>query len=305
MKEANTLINSVIYLHLFLPTIFGGPICKTGNPVTDDIKLIDELVGNLPNDYKIQIKYISKVPNVTDTCWLHLTVPEMSFSLDVLLEKFAKNSSNYLIIENLHRILDGIHNCLSDDRKDYHEESEFSCEKSNLEPKQYFSYFNEIITAFQLAEDTNPCDAEAICRPIEPPDAGRGSNSTAHTLEQTNKTRAPKCERTHPELGRLVRAKRHSLTAKETTAETGDPNTVKGQCANCVTSVDYLPAIGISIVCTVIITTFLTYLVIRVQKHCERNRRIRNYQTDVEQEQNREGIEQQGQFILENQESLT
>ncbi|XP_072407924.1 kit ligand a isoform X4 [Chiloscyllium punctatum] len=256
LKIILTLINSVIYLHLFLPTIFGGPICKTGNPVTDDIKLIDELVGNLPNDYKIQIKYISKVPNVTDTCWLHLTVPEMSFSLDVLLEKFAKNSSNYLIIENLHRILDGIHNCLSDDKKDYHEESEFSCEKSNLEPKQYFSYFNEIITAFQLAEDTNPCDAEAICRPIEPPDAG-------------------------------------------------DPNTVKGQCANCVTSVDYLPAIGISIVCTVIITTFLTYLVIRVQKHCERNRRIRNYQTDVEQEQNREGIEQQGQFILENQESLT
>ncbi|XP_048464016.1 kit ligand-like isoform X1 [Rhincodon typus] len=305
MKEANTLINSVIYLHLFLPTIFGGPICKTGNPVTDDIKRIDELVGNLPNDYKIQIKYISKIPNVTDTCWLRLTVSEMSFSLDGLLEKFAKNSSNYLIIENLHRVLDGIHNCLYEDRKDYQEESEFNCEKSNLEPKQYFSYFNEIITAFQLAEDTNPCDAEAVCRPTEPPDAGRGSNSTAHTLEQTNKTRAPKCERTHPELGRLVRAKRHSLTAKETTPETGDPNTMKGECAHCVTSVNYLPAIGISIVCIVIITTFLTYLVIRVQKNCERNRRIKSYQMDIEQECKREENEQDGQFILENQESLT
>ncbi|XP_048464017.1 kit ligand-like isoform X2 [Rhincodon typus] len=263
MKEANTLINSVIYLHLFLPTIFGGPICKTGNPVTDDIKRIDELVGNLPNDYKIQIKYISKIPNVTDTCWLRLTVSEMSFSLDGLLEKFAKNSSNYLIIENLHRVLDGIHNCLYEDRKDYQEESEFNCEKSNLEPKQYFSYFNEIITAFQLAEDTNPCDAEAVCRPTEPPDA------------------------------------------EETTPETGDPNTMKGECAHCVTSVNYLPAIGISIVCIVIITTFLTYLVIRVQKNCERNRRIKSYQMDIEQECKREENEQDGQFILENQESLT
>ncbi|XP_069760407.1 kit ligand a isoform X3 [Narcine bancroftii] len=168
MKEANTLINSVICLQLFLLNIFGGPICKTGNPVTDDIKRIDELVGNLPSDYKIQIRYISKVPNVTNTCWLHLTVPEMSFSLDALLEKFARNSSNYLIIENLHRILYGIHNCLSEDGKDYVDESEFNCEKSNLEPKQYFNYFSEIIDVFQSAEDSSPCDSEVVCRMEEP-----------------------------------------------------------------------------------------------------------------------------------------
>ncbi|XP_051885792.1 kit ligand a isoform X2 [Pristis pectinata] len=190
MKEANTLINSVIYLQLFLLNIFGGPICKTGNPVTDDIKRIDELVGNLPSDYKIEIRYISKVPNVTDTCWLHLTVPEMSFSLDALLEKFAKNSSNYLIIENLHRILDGIHNCLSEDGKDYVDESEFNCEKSNLEPKQYFNYFNEIITAFQTAEDSSPCDSDVICRmerpdpdqPISDPNHIKGGCTSCATL---------------------------------------------------------------------------------------------------------------------------
>ncbi|XP_078423889.1 kit ligand a isoform X1 [Cetorhinus maximus] len=302
MKEANTFINSVIYLHLFLPNIFGGPICKTGNPVTDDIKRIDELVGNLPSDYKIQIKYISKVPNVTDTCWLHLTVPEMSFSLDGLLEKFAKNSSNYLIIENLHRILDGIHNCLSDD-KDYQEESEFNCEKSNLEPKQYFNYFSEIITAFQSAEDTNPCDAAAVCRTMEPPDAGRGSNCTAHTLEQTNKTRAPKCERTHPEL---VRAKRHSLTAKQPTLETSDPGSFKGYCTDHIAPSDYVFVIGISIVCTVIITVFFTCLFIRVQKNCRRNRRNRNDHIDIEQTQQREeNALEESQFIHENQDSLT
>uniref|UniRef100_UPI00398E33C8 kit ligand a isoform X2 n=1 Tax=Pristiophorus japonicus TaxID=55135 RepID=UPI00398E33C8 len=303
MKEANTLINSVIYLQLFLPNIFGGPMCKTGNPVTDDIKRIDELVGNLPSDYKIQIKYISKIPNVTDTCWLHLTVPEMSFSLDALLEKFAKNSSNYLIIKNLHRVLDGIHNCLAEDREDNVDESEFSCEKSDLEPKQYFSYFSEIISAFQSAEDNSPCDSEAICKMTEQPDAGHGSNSTAHTLEQTNKTRARKCQHTAPELGRLVRAKRHSLTATEQPSpETNEPNSVTGHCAECVTSVEYLPAIGITIVCTLTITVILTCL---VQKIWRRNRRNTSYQTDVEQELRREGNEQEGQFIHENQDSLT
>ncbi|XP_078423892.1 kit ligand a isoform X2 [Cetorhinus maximus] len=263
MKEANTFINSVIYLHLFLPNIFGGPICKTGNPVTDDIKRIDELVGNLPSDYKIQIKYISKVPNVTDTCWLHLTVPEMSFSLDGLLEKFAKNSSNYLIIENLHRILDGIHNCLSDD-KDYQEESEFNCEKSNLEPKQYFNYFSEIITAFQSAEDTNPCDAAAVCRTMEPPDA------------------------------------------EQPTLETSDPGSFKGYCTDHIAPSDYVFVIGISIVCTVIITVFFTCLFIRVQKNCRRNRRNRNDHIDIEQTQQREeNALEESQFIHENQDSLT
>lgn len=188
MKEANTLINIVIFLQFFLLNIFGGPICKTGNPVTDDIRRIDELVGNLPSDYKIQIRYISKVPNVTDTCWLHLTVPEMSFSLDALSEKFAKNSSNFLIIENLHRILHGIHNCLSQDGKDYVDESEFNCEKSDLVPKQYFTYFNEIISAFQSAGDSSPCDSEVVCR-MEGPDTEELQTDLNHFKEG-----CPHCE---------------------------------------------------------------------------------------------------------------
>ncbi|XP_078075755.1 kit ligand a isoform X3 [Mustelus asterias] len=264
MKEANTFINSLIYLHLFLPNIFGGPICKSGNPVTDDIKLIDELVGNLPSDYKIQIKYISKVPNVTDTCWLHLTVPAMSFSLDGLLEKFAKNSSNYLIIENLRRVLNGIHNCLSDNRKNYGEESEFNCEKSNLEPKRYFNYFSEIITAFQSADDTNPCDAEVVCSMME------------------------------------------SSDAEQPTLEARDPNSFKGHCTDCIMLADQVTVIGISIVCTVLTTVFLTCLFIRGQKNCRSNRRSRNYQIDIEQEQQREeNTQEEGQFMHENQDSLT
>ncbi|XP_032893913.1 kit ligand-like isoform X1 [Amblyraja radiata] len=301
MKEANTLINIVIFLQFFLLNIIGGPICKTGNPVTDDIRRIDELVGNLPSDYKIQIRYISKVSNVTDTCWLHLTVPEMSFSLDALSEKFAKNSSNYLIIENLHRILHGIHNCLSEDGKDYVDESEFNCEKSDLVPKQYFTYFNEIISAFQSAGDSSPCDSEVVCR-MEGPDTGRGSNSTSHTLEQTNKTCVPRCERTLPELGRLVRAKRHSLRAKE--LQNG-LNRFKEGCPHCETVMGYLPTILIATACTVSAMLILVCLIVQLQKHQRRNSTSQSYQTDIESERQREENEQAVQFIAGNEDSCT
>ncbi|XP_072124252.1 kit ligand a isoform X1 [Mobula birostris] len=300
MKEANTLINSVICLQLFLPNIFGGPICKTGNPVTDDIKRIDELVGNLPSDYKIQIRYISKVPNVTDTCWLHLTVPEMSFSLDILSDKFAKNSSNYLIIEKLHRILDGIHNCLSEDGKDYVDESEYTCEKSNMEPRQYFNYFNEIIGAFQSAEDSSPCDSDVICR-VEGPDTGRVSNSTLYTLEQITKTCVPRCEHTHPERGRPVRAKRHSLTANQPIS---DLNHIKGGCINCATLMDHFSVILITVACTGTITVILTCLIVQTQKNRRTRSSIRN-PTDNECEAARWETEQHVQFITENQDSCT
>ncbi|XP_072124255.1 kit ligand a isoform X3 [Mobula birostris] len=279
MKEANTLINSVICLQLFLPNIFGGPICKTGNPVTDDIKRIDEL---------------------TDTCWLHLTVPEMSFSLDILSDKFAKNSSNYLIIEKLHRILDGIHNCLSEDGKDYVDESEYTCEKSNMEPRQYFNYFNEIIGAFQSAEDSSPCDSDVICR-VEGPDTGRVSNSTLYTLEQITKTCVPRCEHTHPERGRPVRAKRHSLTANQPIS---DLNHIKGGCINCATLMDHFSVILITVACTGTITVILTCLIVQTQKNRRTRSSIRN-PTDNECEAARWETEQHVQFITENQDSCT
>ncbi|XP_072914957.1 kit ligand a isoform X3 [Hemitrygon akajei] len=245
MKEANTLINSVICLQLFLPNIFGGPICKTGNPVTDDIKRIDELVGNLPSDYKIQIRYISKVPNV-----------------------------------------------------DYVDESEYTCEKSNLEPRQYFNYFNEIIGAFQSAEDSSPCDSDVICR-VEEPDAGRVSNSTLYTLEQITKTCVPRCEHTHPERGRPVRAKRHSLTANQPLS---DLNHIKGGCINCATLMDHFPVILTTVACTATITVILTCLIVQTQK---RKRNSRRNPTDNEREAARWETEQDVQFIAENQDSCT
>uniref|UniRef100_A0A4W3I131 Kit ligand n=1 Tax=Callorhinchus milii TaxID=7868 RepID=A0A4W3I131_CALMI len=110
-NSLRTLINSIIYLQLFLTTLFGENICQKGNPVTDDIKDIDKLVGNLPSDYSIEINFFPKIAN-NDSCWMYLTVPEMSLSLDSLLRKFAENSSNYLIIKKLQRIMDGIYSCL-------------------------------------------------------------------------------------------------------------------------------------------------------------------------------------------------
>ncbi|XP_042191736.1 kit ligand a isoform X5 [Callorhinchus milii] len=166
-ERFQTLINSIIYLQLFLTTLFGENICQKGNPVTDDIKDIDKLVGNLPSDYSIEINFFPKIANANDSCWMYLTVPEMSLSLDSLLRKFAENSSNYLIIKKLQRIMDGIYSCLVAASKDL-EEMDYDCESSSRKPTDYFDYFREIVNTFQRADNNCPCDSEVVCSRIDP-----------------------------------------------------------------------------------------------------------------------------------------
>ncbi|XP_042191733.1 kit ligand a isoform X2 [Callorhinchus milii] len=324
MKKANTLINSIIYLQLFLTTLFGENICQKGNPVTDDIKDIDKLVGNLPSDYSIEINFFPKIANANDSCWMYLTVPEMSLSLDSLLRKFAENSSNYLIIKKLQRIMDGIYSCLVAASKDL-EEMDYDCESSSRKPTDYFDYFREIVNTFQRADNNCPCDSEVVCSRIDPTTPGRGSNSTAHVLEQSNKTRASKCERIHPELARPGRAKRHILTASEhggqlahsTSAEQSsvgsfqrkeDPTTEipfsidsesRIEDPGCRTSVKYLIVVIVTILSTVSLSVPLTCLAVRLKQ------RRRNRENQSQPEERREENEVQTQFMCEPAQSMT
>ncbi|XP_042191734.1 kit ligand a isoform X3 [Callorhinchus milii] len=298
-ERFQTLINSIIYLQLFLTTLFGENICQKGNPVTDDIKDIDKLVGNLPSDYSIEINFFPKIANANDSCWMYLTVPEMSLSLDSLLRKFAENSSNYLIIKKLQRIMDGIYSCLVAASKDL-EEMDYDCESSSRKPTDYFDYFREIVNTFQRADNNCPCDSEVVCSRIDPTTPGRGSNSTAHVLEQSNKTRASKCERIHPELARPGRAKRHILTANPTTEI---PFSIDSESRiedpGCRTSVKYLIVVIVTILSTVSLSVPLTCLAVRLKQ------RRRNRENQSQPEERREENEVQTQFMCEPAQSMT
>ncbi|ETE64252.1 Kit ligand, partial [Ophiophagus hannah] len=116
---SQTWIITCFYLQLLLlyPLIKAQSPC--GNPVTDDVNEIAVLVGNLPDDYMIALRYVQKTDTLPYHCWLHLMVPELLNSLHNLLNKFKEFPdmsnvlSNYSIINKLRRIIFDVMACLS------------------------------------------------------------------------------------------------------------------------------------------------------------------------------------------------
>ncbi|XP_074868222.1 kit ligand isoform X3 [Carettochelys insculpta] len=120
MKKTQTWIITCFYLQLLLLSPLARAQGRCGNPVTDDVNDITKLVGNLPNDYMIPLRYVRKMDTLPNHCWLHLMVPEFSNSLNNLLQKFSDMSdvlSNYSIINNLTRIILDIMSCLDSEKK--------------------------------------------------------------------------------------------------------------------------------------------------------------------------------------------
>ncbi|XP_053113884.1 kit ligand isoform X2 [Hemicordylus capensis] len=136
MKKAQTWIITCFYLQLLLlnPLIKAQSPC--GNPVTDDV-----------ND-------IAKLPN---HCWLHLMVPELSKSLNNLLNKFTELSemsdvlSNYSIINNLTRIINDLMACMSSNKnKNFRKQNSHLYEERTFVPRDFFQHFYSTIEIYKV-----------------------------------------------------------------------------------------------------------------------------------------------------------
>uniref|UniRef100_A0A8D2Q7V4 Kit ligand n=1 Tax=Varanus komodoensis TaxID=61221 RepID=A0A8D2Q7V4_VARKO len=60
-----TWIITCFYLQLLLLNPLVKAQSRCGNPVTDDVNNIGKLVGNLPNDYMIPLKYVRKMDSLS------------------------------------------------------------------------------------------------------------------------------------------------------------------------------------------------------------------------------------------------
>ncbi|XP_015279612.1 PREDICTED: kit ligand [Gekko japonicus] len=155
MKKAQTWIITCFYLQLLLfsPLVKAQNPC--GNPVTDDVNDIKKLVDNLPNDYRITLKYVEKMDSLPNHCWLHLMVPELTNSLNNLLQKFNEISdmsdvlSNYSIINNLTRIIYDIMACLSPKNKNFIKQSDYLYKEVQLFPEDFFEHFYNTIEVYK------------------------------------------------------------------------------------------------------------------------------------------------------------
>ncbi|NXF24177.1 SCF protein, partial [Rhodinocichla rosea] len=147
-----------LQLLLLNPLVKAQSSC--GNPVTDDVNDIAKLVGNLPNDYMITLKYVPKMDSLPSHCWLHLMVPEFSKSLLNLLQKFSDIPdmsdvlSNYSIINNLTRIINDLMACLAFDKnKDFVKENGHLYEEGHFIPEDFFRHFNSTIEVYKESAD--------------------------------------------------------------------------------------------------------------------------------------------------------
>ncbi|XP_008109097.1 kit ligand [Anolis carolinensis] len=168
MKTAQTWIITCFYLQLLLL----HPLVKTqspcGNPVTDDVNDIAKLVGNLPNDYMIALKYVRKMDTLPNHCWLHLMVPELSKSLSNLLNKFTEFSdmpdvlSNYSIINNLRRIINDLMECLSSTKyRNFRQHHDHLYEEGRFIPEEFFKHFSNTVESYKILAKT-PVQSDCV-----------------------------------------------------------------------------------------------------------------------------------------------
>ncbi|KAM5171231.1 kit ligand [Mantella aurantiaca] len=150
MKKTKTWIVTCIYLQLLF-ICFGSP-CK--NPVTDAVNQIDVLVGNLPNDYKMQVRYISR-NSLSKQCWLYVMVHEMSECISQLSSKLSNTSQNYHILHNLSPIFREIRHCVKLNDKDYVMDFLDTVPEVYLSAKDVFILVNETISIFMEINNTN------------------------------------------------------------------------------------------------------------------------------------------------------
>ncbi|NXV75722.1 SCF protein, partial [Atlantisia rogersi] len=164
-----------LQLLLLNPLVKAQSSC--GNPVTDDVNDIAKLVGNLPSDYVIALKHVPKMDSLPNHCWLRLMVPEFSKSLHYLLQKFSDISamsdvlSNYLIINNLTRIINDLMECLAFDKnKDFVKENDHLYVEGHFSPKDFFEHFNNTIEVYRELADTSDKNDCILPSTVETPE---------------------------------------------------------------------------------------------------------------------------------------
>lgn len=144
--------------------------------MTDDVNDIAKLVGNLPNDYMITLKYVQKMDTLPDHCWLHLMIPELQRSLSNLLSKFTEFSdmsdviSNYSIINNLTRIINDLMACLSSNNKNknFSKQNVHLYEEGKFSPEDFFKHFSSAIEIYRLIAKT-PVQSVCVLPPTTEP----------------------------------------------------------------------------------------------------------------------------------------
>ncbi|KAF4079809.1 hypothetical protein AMELA_G00182550 [Ameiurus melas] len=133
-----------------LVLLFSGLVACSGvfgSPLTDDVATLDTLRENIPKDYKIRVRYISK--DVGGMCWVHLNLYPAESSLKNLALKFGNVSSNRENITIFITMLQGLRVTIDNEELESTMQA-FKCHyrSARWSTRRYFDHVKEVLVTF-------------------------------------------------------------------------------------------------------------------------------------------------------------
>ncbi|XP_050964121.1 kit ligand b [Labeo rohita] len=174
-----------------LVLLFSGLVTCSGvfgSPLTDDVATLDTLSENIPSDYRIPIRFITK--DVGGACWLYVNLYHVESSLKTLALKFGNLSTNKANITIFITMLEGFRFTLDNDELEVTMQT-FECHyrRGKWPTRRYFNHVKEVLTAAGSAmgkfQDCTPPPCQTPPAPPFTPGKSRqqnGMNGAIHGL---------------------------------------------------------------------------------------------------------------------------
>ncbi|KAI5093955.1 kit ligand b, partial [Silurus meridionalis] len=154
-----------------LVLIFSGLVSCSGvfgSPLTDDVSTLDTLRENIPKDYKIRVRYISK--DVGGTCWVYLNLYPAESSLKNLALKFGNHSANRENITIFITMLQGLRFTIDNEELESTMQA-FKChyQSARWSTRRYFDHVKEVLVTFTSTPHQFYCTPPPCPTPTAPP----------------------------------------------------------------------------------------------------------------------------------------
>ncbi|KAF5897179.1 kit ligand b, partial [Clarias magur] len=154
-----------------LVLLFAGLVSCSGvfgSPLTDDVATLDTLRENIPKDYKIRVRYISK--EVGEKCWVHLNLYPAEISLKNLALKFGNLSANRENITIFITMLQGLRFTMDNDELESTMQA-FKCHyrSARWSTRRYFDHVKEVLVTFASTPHQFYCTPPSCPSPTTPP----------------------------------------------------------------------------------------------------------------------------------------